>query len=163
AHIKRNQKGGIAVGQYTIMVLPGDGIGPEVTEQAMFVLQAVAQRHGHTFTFHKGLVGIAAIEAEGEAITDATLELCQRSDAILFGAVGGLPTYESKNANVKPEQALFKLRKGLQLFANLRFIRPYKALLDASTIKPEVLQGTDLIVVRELTGGLYYGHLEPPV
>jgi 3-isopropylmalate dehydrogenase len=145
------------------MVLPGDGIGPEVTEQAMYVLQAVAERYKHTFTFHKGLVGIAAIEAEGEAITDATLELCMQSDAILFGAVGGLPTYESKKANVKPEQALFQLRKGLQLFANLRFIRAYQALLNASTIKPEVLQGTDLIVVRELTGGLYYGHLEPPV
>jgi 3-isopropylmalate dehydrogenase len=151
------------VGQYTIMVLPGDGIGPEVTEQAMYVLQAVAEQYKHTFTFHKGLVGIAAIEAEGEAITDATLALCMQSDAILFGAVGGLPTYESKKVNVKPEQALFKLRKGLQLFANLRFIRAYKALLNASTIKPEILQGTDLIVVRELTGGLYYGHLEPPV
>ena len=151
------------MGQYTIMVLPGDGIGPEVTEQAMYVLQSVAERYKHTLTFQQGLVGIAAIEAEGEAITDATLEMCMQSDAILFGAVGGLPTYESKKANVKPEQALFKLRKGLQLFANLRFIRTYKALLNASTIKPEVLQGTDLIVVRELTGGLYYGHLEPPV
>src|SRR6266566_1890813 len=125
------QKKDETVGQYTIMVLPGDGIGPEVTEQAMFVLQAVAQRYKHTFTFHKDLVGIAAIEAEGEAITDATVEMCMQSDAILFGAVGGLPTYESKKASVKPEQALFKLRKGLQLFANLRFIRPYRALLDA--------------------------------
>lgn len=151
------------MGQYTIMVLPGDGIGPEVTAQAIHVLEAIAKRYKHTFTFQHRLVGMAAIEAEGEAITDATLDLCRQSDAILFGAVGGLPAYESKKAHAKPEQALFKLRKGLDFFANLRFVRTYKALLNASTIKPDVLQGTDLIVVRELTGGLYYGHLEPPV
>jgi len=144
------------LGTYTITVLPGDGIGPEVTEQAMQVLQAIGNQYGHTFTFHKALVGIAALEAEGDAISDATMALCQKSDAILFGAVGGAAGLETKYS-VKPEKALFRLRKELELYANLRPVRPLKALLNASTIKLEVLQGTDLLVVRELTGGLYFG------
>jgi 3-isopropylmalate dehydrogenase len=151
------------VGKYTITVLPGDGIGPEVSEQALNVLQAIAERYGHTFTFHKRLVGVAAIEAEGDAISDETFELCKQSDAILFGAVGGLPSNYGKTTQLKPEKALFKLRKGLELFANLRPVRPHQDLLDSSALKSEVLRGTDLVVVRELTGGLYYGHLEPPV
>ncbi len=145
---------------YTITVLPGDGIGPEVTEQAVRVLQAVAERYGHSFTFHRALVGVAAIQAEGDAISEETMKLCQQSDAILFGAVGGLPQ-DMVSSTVKPERALLKLRKGLELFANLRPIRPFQALLNASSIKAEFLQGTDFLVVRELTGGLYYGHLEP--
>src|SRR5450432_3916754 len=144
------------MGTYTIAVLSGDGIGPEVTEQAMHVLQTIGKQYGHTFTFHKALVGIAALEAEGDAISDATMELCQKSDAILFGAVGGAAGLETK-FTVKPEKALFRLRKELELYANLRPVRPLKALLNASTIKLEVLQGTDLLVVRELTGGLYFG------
>lgn len=151
------------MGNYTITVLPGDGIGPEVTEQALHVLQTIAAQHGHTITTRTALVGVAAIEAEGVAISDATMELCQQSDAILFGAVGALPSSYSDKTQVKPESALFRLRKGLQFFANLRPVRPFKELLNASSIKPEVLQGTDLVVVRELMGGLYYGHLEPPV
>lgn len=146
-------------GTYSIAVLPGDGIGPEVTEQAVHVLQAIARQYGHSFHFQYGLVGLAAIEAEGKAISDETLAVCQGSDAILFGAVGGA----QPGAAVKPEEALFRLRKGLQFFANLRPVRPSPAMLDASSIKPEILQGVDLIVVRELTGGLYYGHLEPSV
>src|SRR5438045_4017368 len=145
------------MGTYTITVLPGDGIGPEVTEQAQRVLEAIARRYEHTFTFHKALVGVAAINAEGDAISDATMELCQHSDAILFGAVGGIPRYEGPNSKVQPERALFRLRKELEMFANLRPVRPFKALLNASTIKPEVLQETELLVVRELTGGLYFG------
>jgi 3-isopropylmalate dehydrogenase len=145
------------MGTYTITVLPGDGIGPEVTEQAVRVLQRVASRYGHTFNTTQALVGVSAIEAEGDAISDATMELCQRSDAILFGAVGGSPRYEGPDAKIQPERALFRLRKDLELFANLRPVRPLKALLNASTIKPEVLQGTDLVVVRELTGGIYFG------
>ncbi|HZS78249.1 MAG TPA: 3-isopropylmalate dehydrogenase [Ktedonobacteraceae bacterium] len=142
---------------FSIAVLPGDGIGPEVIEQATRVLQRVGQLFGHTFEMHKALVGVAAIDAEGDAISDATMELCQRSDAVLFGAVGGVARFEGPNAKKQPERALFRLRKELELFANLRPVRPFRALLNASTIKPEVLEGTDLVVVRELTGGLYYG------
>src|SRR5437763_4013880 len=145
------------MGSYNIVVLPGDGIGPEVMEQAIAVLQAVAQRYGHTFNTTQALVGITAIEAEGDAISDATMQLCQQSDAILFGAVGGIPRYEGPNSKIQPEGALFRLRKELALYANLRPIHPLKALLNASTIKPDALQGTDLLVVRELTGGLYFG------
>ncbi|MDQ2714429.1 MAG: 3-isopropylmalate dehydrogenase [Chloroflexota bacterium] len=145
------------MGTYTIAVLAGDGIGPEVTEQALRVLQAIAARYGHIFNTQRALVGIAAIEAEGDAISDATMELCQRSDAVLFGAVGGSARFEGPNSKIQPERALFRLRKELALFANLRPVRPFEALLNASTIKAEVLQGTDMLVVRELTGGIYYG------
>src|SRR5436190_11295597 len=145
------------MGNYSIAVLAGDGIGPEVTEQAVRVLLKIGKRYGHTFNLQNALVGITAIEAEGEAISDATMELCQHSDAILFGAVGGIPRYEGPNSKVQPERALFRLRKELELFANLRPVRPFKALLNASTIKPEVLRNTDLLVVRELTGGIYFG------
>ncbi len=144
------------MGTFTITILPGDGIGSEVTGQATRVLQAISEQYGHTFTFHKALVGLAAIEEEGDAISDATMELCRQSDAILFGAVGGIAGQEGKN-QVKPEKALFQLRKDFELYANLRPVKPMQALLNASTLKPEVLQGTDLLVVRELTGGLYFG------
>ncbi len=145
------------MGTYNIAVLAGDGIGPEVIEQAIRVLHSVGRRFGHTFNLQHALVGVAAIEAEGNAISEATVQLCQRSDAVLFGAVGGVARFEGPNSKIQPERALFRLRKELALFANLRPVRPLKALLDASTIKPEILQGTDLLVVRELTGGLYYG------
>src|SRR5437762_13915705 len=145
------------MGNYSIAVLAGDGIGPEVTEQAVRVLLKIGKRYGHTFNLQNALVGITAIEAEGDAISDATMQLCQQSDAILFGAVGGIPRYEGPNSKVQPERALFRLRKELELFANLRPVRPFKALLNASTIKPEVLRNTDLLVVRELTGGIYFG------
>jgi len=145
------------VGTFSIAVLPGDGIGPEVVEQAVTVLQSVGRRFGHAFQLTRALVGGAAIKVEGEAISDATMELCQRSDAILFGAVGGLPRFEGPDSKKQPESSLFRLRKELQLYANLRPVRPFQALLDASTIKREVLEGTDLLVVRELTGGLYFG------
>jgi 3-isopropylmalate dehydrogenase len=150
-------KGEVTMGTYSIAVLPGDGIGPEVIEQAVRVLQTVSTRFGHTFNMHYALVGVAAIEAEGDAISDATVQLCLLSDAVLFGAVGGVPRYERPDSKIRPERALFRLRKELALFANLRPVRPFNALLNASTIKPEILQGTDLLVVRELTGGLYFG------
>lgn len=145
------------MGTYNIAVLPGDGVGPEVIEQAVQVLAAIARRYGHTFNMTSALVGIAAIEAEGDAISDATMELCQHSDAVLFGAVGGSPRFEGPNSKAQPERALFRLRKEFALFANLRPIRLLPPLLNASPIKPEILRGTDLLVVRELTGGLYYG------
>src|SRR5438876_6307047 len=126
------------MGNYSIAVLAGDGIGPEVIEQAVRVLQNIGKRYGHTFNLQYAMVGIAAIEAEGDAISDATMQLCQQSDAVLFGAVGGAAHYEGPNAKVQPERALFRLRKELVLYANLRPIRPFQALLNASTIKAEV-------------------------
>jgi len=148
------------VGKYTITVLPGDGVGPEVTEQAVAVLEAIGEMYQHAFTLHKRLVGMAAIEAEHTAISDATFELCAQSDAILFGAIGSLPAHISLDAQIKPEQALFRLRKGFQFFANLRPVRSFESLLNASTLKPQYLRGTDLIVVRELMAGLYYGYFD---
>lgn len=145
------------MGTYSLAVLPGDGIGPEVVEQAVGVLQSVGRHCGHTFQLTRALVGVAAIEAEGEAISDATMQVCQHSDAILFGAVGGLPRFEGPGSKRQPEHSLFRLRKELELYANLRPVKPFQNLLNASTIKREVLEGTDLLVVRELTGGLYFG------
>jgi len=149
----------------TIGVLPGDGVGPEVTRQAADVLQAVADRYGHRFDLRTGLVGLAAVTALGVAIDDETFDACAGSDAILFGAVGSLPADRSPAGRrpagaVRPEHALWRLRKELQLFANLRPVQALESLHDASTIKPECLRGTDLVFVRELSAGLYYGHLE---
>jgi 3-isopropylmalate dehydrogenase len=139
-----------------IAVLAGDGIGPEVTREALKVLMAVAEKYGHTLNYEEALVGGAALDKEGVAITDASMELCKASDAILFGAVG-LPKYDSAPMDKRPEGALFRLRKTFELFANLRPVKNLVMLQDASTLKPEVLQGVDLVVVRELTGGLYFG------
>ncbi|GAA3756923.1 3-isopropylmalate dehydrogenase [Salinactinospora qingdaonensis] len=144
----------------TITVLPGDGVGPEVTAQALQVLHAVEELYGHTFTVHQGLVGLAAIAAEGVAISETTFETCAHSDAILFGAIGSLPAGKNHSGGPRPEQALFRLRKEFGFFANLRPVRPVESRYDASPLKPEYLKGTDLIFVRELSAGLYYGHLE---
>lgn len=139
-----------------IVVLGGDGIGPEVTVEAVRALEAVAKRWRHEFTFDEQLIGGAAIDATGSALPDATLAACQKADAVLLGAVGG-PKWSDPAAKVRPEQGLLAIRKGLALFANLRPVSLHPALLDASTIKPEVLAGTDIVVVRELTGGIYFG------
>ncbi|MFR9676963.1 3-isopropylmalate dehydrogenase [Streptomyces sp. TR06-5] len=144
----------------TITVLPGDGVGPETVHEALRVLRAVEEKYGHTFTVHKRLVGLEAITAEGEAISDATFETCGRSDAVLLGAVGSLPDGEKRSDGPRPGQALFRLRKEFDLFANLRPVRPLEPLLEASPVKPEHLKGTDMVFVRELSAGLYYGHLE---
>ncbi|MFG1954929.1 3-isopropylmalate dehydrogenase [Micromonospora sp. NPDC048830] len=148
------------MGDYAVTVLPGDGVGPEVTEQALEVLLTVADLYEHKLTIHRRLAGLASIAAEGVAISEATMQTCAESDAILFGAIGSLPAHERQNAKVKPEQALFRLRKDFQFFANLRPIRPSRSLYSASPLKPNYLEGTDLIFVRELSAGLYYGHLE---
>lgn len=144
----------------TITVLPGDGVGPEVTDQALRVLRAVEDRYGHTFTVHRGRVGLEAIAAEGVAISEDDFERCAQSDAVLFGAVGGLPAQTGRGGGARPEQALFRLRKELGLFANLRPVRPAESMYGASPLRPEYLKGTDMIFVRELSAGLYYGHLE---
>ncbi|MHB8574757.1 MAG: 3-isopropylmalate dehydrogenase [Dehalococcoidia bacterium] len=139
-----------------IAVLAGDGIGPEVCAEGVKVLRAVERRFGHQFELTEALVGGAAIDRDGVAIKPETLDLCKQSAAILFGAVGG-PKWDDPRAKVRPEQGLFVLRKGLGLFANLRPVKVHPLLMYSSTIKPDVLEGTDLIVVRELTGGLYFG------
>jgi 3-isopropylmalate dehydrogenase len=139
-----------------IAVLAGDGIGGEVTAEAVRALAAVAAKFGHTFEFESALLGGAAIDATGEALPAATLTLCRRADAVLLGAVGG-PKWSDPNATVRPEQGLLGLRKALGLFANLRPVVPHPAVLDASPIKPELLHGVDIMVVRELTGGIYFG------
>lgn len=139
-----------------IVVLAGDGIGPEVTTSAVNVLEHIARKHGHTFTFEHHLIGGCAIDTYGVALTEETLDACKRSHAVLLGAVGG-PKWDDPLAKVRPEQGLLKLRKGLGLFANLRPVKVYPELIDASPLKPEVLKDVDMIVVRELTGGLYFG------
>ena len=139
-----------------IAVLAGDGIGSEVTDEAVRALAAVAQRFGHQFRFEAALLGGAAIDATGEALPAATLETCRRADAVLMGAVGG-PKWSDPNAAVRPEQGLLQLRKALGLFANLRPVAPHPAVLGASPIKAELLHGVDIMVVRELTGGIYFG------
>jgi 3-isopropylmalate dehydrogenase len=139
-----------------IALLPGDGIGPEVTAAAVRVLQKVGEAGGHTFHFQEEKIGGCAIDAFGSALTDETIRICQQSDAVLLGAVGG-PKWDDPNAKVRPEQGLLKLRKALDVFANLRPVAVYPELADASPLKPEKLAGVDLLVVRELTGGLYFG------
>jgi 3-isopropylmalate dehydrogenase len=139
-----------------IAVLAGDGIGAEVTAEAVRALEAVAARFGHRFVFESALLGGAAIEATGEPLPPATLALAMHSDAVLLGAVGG-PKWSDPNAKIRPEQGLLQLRKALGLFANLRPVVPHSAVLDASPIKPHLLRGVDIMVVRELTGGIYFG------
>ncbi|RMH93109.1 3-isopropylmalate dehydrogenase [Lysobacter pythonis] len=139
-----------------IAVLPGDGIGPEVCAAAVEVLRAVAARHGHRFHFHTHAIGGDAIDSSGEPLPAATLAACQSADAILLGAVGG-PKWSDPNARIRPEQGLLALRKALGLYANLRPVKPLPKLAEASPIKPHLLIGVDLMVVRELTGGIYFG------
>jgi 3-isopropylmalate dehydrogenase len=139
-----------------ILVLPGDGIGPEVVAQAKHVLEVCAQRFHFQLAFTEAVVGGAAIDAFHTALPDGALHVAQTSDAVLLGAVGG-PKWDLPRATVRPEQALLGLRKGLGLFANLRPVRVVPELLDVAPLKPEVLRDVDLVVVRELTGGIYFG------
>jgi 3-isopropylmalate dehydrogenase len=139
-----------------IVTLPGDGISPEIVAEAVKVLKKVAQVYGHTFEFCHALVGGAAIDATGDPLPAETLKMCLDCDGVLLGAVGD-PKYDDPRSPVRPEQGLLALRKGMGVFANLRPVKLYKQLLHASTIKPEIIEDVDLVVVRELTGGLYFG------
>jgi 3-isopropylmalate dehydrogenase len=140
-----------------ITVLPGDGIGPEVTAEAIKVLRAIAAEFNHILSFKYGLMGAEAIDATGSPLPKETLNLCKSSDAILFGAIGD-PKYDNDpSAKVRPEQGLLELRKSLGLFANIRPVVAYENLLDKSPLKRENIQGTDISIYRELTGGIYFG------
>jgi 3-isopropylmalate dehydrogenase len=142
--------------KFNLTVLPGDGVGPEVINEAVKVLGAIGKRFGHSFNLDNRLVGGVAIDAEGVAVSKDTLKLCKKSDAVLLGAVGG-PKWDDPLARVRPEDGLLELRKGLALFANLRPVKVFPMLVDSTNLKPEVIKGVDFIFVRELTGGLYFG------
>lgn len=139
-----------------IALLPGDGIGVEVTGEAVKVLKAVAAKFGHEFEFNEGIVGGAAIDQTGTALPDETLRLCESSDAILFGAVGG-PKWDVPGAKARPEQGILGLRKHFDLFANLRPVKAYPALAQHTPLRADLLEGVDMLFVRELTGGIYFG------
>lgn len=139
-----------------ILILPGDGIGPEIVAEAEKVLNALKQYHGLDVNLKHALVGGAAIDAVGRPLPDATLEAARQSDAVLLGAVGG-PKWEQIERAIRPERGLLALRAGLGLFANLRPAMLYAQLSGASTLKPEVVAGLDIMIVRELTGGIYFG------
>ena len=143
-----------------IAVISGDGIGPEVIAQAVRVLNAVAQRFHHEFVYTYCLMGAIAIEQTGDPLPDETIEICLESDAILFGAVGHPKFDNDPSAKVRPEQGLLKLRKSLQLFANIRPVNTYSVLHHLSPLKEKQLEGVDFIIFRELTGGIYFGKKE---
>jgi 3-isopropylmalate dehydrogenase len=140
-----------------ILVIPGDGIGQEVTAWGKKVLETIAANYKHTFTFDEGIMGHVAIEATGDPLPDGTLEKARQSDAILFGAIGHAKYDNDPTLKVRPEQGLLKIRKELGLYANLRPIKLFDDLLQASSIKPEILQGADILFFRELTGDVYFG------
>lgn len=142
--------------QATIVTFPGDGVGPDVMTQAVRVLEAVAERNGHDLRFDERMIGGIAIDTHGTPLRDEDIDAARDADAILLGAVGG-PKWDDPSAKVRPEQGLLKIRKALRLFANLRPVTLQESLIDASPLRPERVRGTDLVVVRELTGGLYFG------
>ena len=139
-----------------ITLLPGDGIGPEVVSEAARLLDVIASEFDHSFNFTERLMGGCSIDQYGSSLTDETLAHCQSADAVLLGAVGG-PKWDDPNAKERPERGLLALRKGLGVFANLRPVKVHPALIDASPLKPDKLKDVDILVVRELTGGLYFG------
>ncbi len=143
--------------EFKIALLPGDGIGPEIVNEAVKALNVIADKYSHTFTYETALVGACAIDATGDPYPESTHEVCSNSDAILFGAIGD-PKYDNDpNAKVRPEQGLLRMRQSLGLFANLRPLAVFDSLVDRSPLKREIVQGADFVCVRELTGGLYFG------
>jgi len=142
--------------EFDVAVLPGDGVGPEVITQALKVLQTVGEKFGHSLHLQDGLIGGVAIDTLGTALSDETLKMCKQCDAVLLGAVGG-SKWDDPQAEIHPEDGLLALRKGLELFANLRPVKVFPMLVNSTNLKPEVVKGVDLMVVRELTGGLYFG------
>ena len=141
---------------FKITLLPGDGIGPEVVNEAVRVLETIGSKFSHSFNFQERLMGGCSIDKYGSSLTDETLADCKSADAVLLGAVGG-PKWDDPKAKDRPERGLLALRKGLEVFANLRPVKVHPSLMDASPLKPERLEGVDILVVRELTGGLYFG------
>lgn len=140
-----------------IAVLPGDGIGPEIVEQALNVTKAICQRFGHELKYEYGIVGACAIDAVGEPYPKATHELCMKSDAVLFGAIGDPRFDNNPSAKVRPEQGLLKMRKDLGLYANIRPVTTFPSLIHKSPLRADLVDGADFMCIRELTGGLYFG------
>jgi 3-isopropylmalate dehydrogenase len=142
--------------KFNIVVLPGDGIGPEIIAESVKVMDVVGKKFGHEFSCDYALIGGVAIDAEGTALSQATIEKCKKCDAVLLGAVGD-PRFDDPQAPIHPEDGLLAIRKELGLFANLRPVHAYPSLFNHTNFKPEVLKGVDFVFVRELTGGLYFG------
>jgi 3-isopropylmalate dehydrogenase len=143
--------------KFNLAVLPGDGIGPEIIEQAVKVVDAVGRKFGHSFNYTYALIGAIAIDKTGSPLPEETLDICKKSDAVLFGAIGD-PKYDNDpKAKVRPEQGLLAMRKELGLYANIRPVATFRSLADKSPLKREIVEGVDLVMVRELTGGIYFG------